>query len=318
VVACVAVTVAGCGGGAQGPAPAATPTAAARAFLERYVAPDGRVVRRDQGGDTVSEGQAYALLVAVAVGDRAAFARVWSWTTRHLARDDGLLAWRPGDPQSAADADLDAAHALKLAAGAWRRPDYARASRRIADAMRGAEIRDGVLVAGPWAKEDGVTNPSYFDPRALAVLHMDDVARATRAAILPALGADAPPDWMTLGADGGPAAPSGPPGGGDRGPSYGYDAARVPIRMSVSCDPADRRAAAAFTGLQARAPSAHPVFLVARAAAAHARGDDAATTALLDAAARADAAAPTYYGAAWVALGRLLLQTDRLGGCPGR
>ena len=40
-------------------------------FLDAYVDPDGRVVRRDQGGDTVSEGQAYALLLATAVGDEA-------------------------------------------------------------------------------------------------------------------------------------------------------------------------------------------------------------------------------------------------------
>lgn len=42
--------------------------AASEAFLKRYVDPDGRVVRRDRGGDTVSEGQAYAMLVAVATG----------------------------------------------------------------------------------------------------------------------------------------------------------------------------------------------------------------------------------------------------------
>jgi hypothetical protein len=29
----------------------------AQTFLSRYVADDGRVVRQDQGGDTVSEGQ---------------------------------------------------------------------------------------------------------------------------------------------------------------------------------------------------------------------------------------------------------------------
>src|SRR6266571_1756749 len=42
----------------------------AQAFLDGYIDPDGRVVRRDQGGDTVSEGQSYAMLTAVALGDR--------------------------------------------------------------------------------------------------------------------------------------------------------------------------------------------------------------------------------------------------------
>ena len=40
-------------------------------FLELYVMPDGRAVRRDQGGDTVSEAQAYALLIALVADDRS-------------------------------------------------------------------------------------------------------------------------------------------------------------------------------------------------------------------------------------------------------
>src|SRR5579875_560781 len=65
----------------------------AAAFLATYVTTDGRVVRPDQGGDTVSEGQAYALLIAEASGDAARFATVWNWTRTHLLRPDGLLAW---------------------------------------------------------------------------------------------------------------------------------------------------------------------------------------------------------------------------------
>src|SRR5437868_2122742 len=67
--------------------------AAANRFLDGYLAPDGRVVRHDQGGDTVSEGQAYAMLVAVATGDRSRFDRAWRWSERHLRRRDGLMSW---------------------------------------------------------------------------------------------------------------------------------------------------------------------------------------------------------------------------------
>ena len=42
---------------------------AGQKFLDEYVEPDGRVVRHDEGGDVVSEGQAYGMLIAVAVGD---------------------------------------------------------------------------------------------------------------------------------------------------------------------------------------------------------------------------------------------------------
>lgn len=89
--------------------------------------PDGRVVRRDQGGDSVSEGQAYALLVAVARQDRERFDAVWTWTQEHLLRPDGTLSWRWSDgavldAASAADADLDAARALVRAGDVFDDP----------------------------------------------------------------------------------------------------------------------------------------------------------------------------------------------------
>ena len=40
---------------------------AADRFLAGYVTGDGRVIRRDQGGDIVSEGQAYGMLIAEVV-----------------------------------------------------------------------------------------------------------------------------------------------------------------------------------------------------------------------------------------------------------
>ena len=81
-------------------------------------------MRRDQGGDTVSEGQAHAMLVAVGLGDRGRFDTVWAWARDHLMRDDGTLSWRwvdggVADPSSASDADLDAARALVLAGNAF-------------------------------------------------------------------------------------------------------------------------------------------------------------------------------------------------------
>ena len=52
---------------------------AGRAFLDEYVESDGRVVRRDEGGDVVSEGQAYGMLIAVAVDDEDRFRAIWDW-----------------------------------------------------------------------------------------------------------------------------------------------------------------------------------------------------------------------------------------------
>ena len=50
-----------------------SPQDSANAFLEDWVDDDGRVVRRDQGDDTVSEGQAYGLLIAAGAGDEETF-----------------------------------------------------------------------------------------------------------------------------------------------------------------------------------------------------------------------------------------------------
>jgi len=57
------------------------------------------------------------------------------------------------------------------------------------------------------------------------------------------------------------------------------------------------------------------VTLVAPAGAAKAAGDTNAVPTLLAEAQRLNSEHPTYYGAAWLALGRLLLTTSRLEPC---
>ncbi|UGS37882.1 glycosyl hydrolase family 8 [Capillimicrobium parvum] len=335
VVLLLAATAAGCGESSSAP-PRPGPGAAAR-FLDRYVDPDGRVVRRDQGGDTVSEGQAYALLLAAATGDERRFGRVWRWTRAHLQRRDGLLAWhwrdgRVADRQPAADADLDAARALQLAARRFGRPALRRAAGRMAVAVLRRETAAGRLVAGPWARRGRVLNPSYSSPvaeRALVTLgHHRRWARVRRHGIataraLVAGGARLPPDWARAGPRGAPARSAAPPGDPGGVPRYGFDAVRLPVRFAESCDPAARRVAAAlWPRLRAGDPAIlpreldgrgvvgavrTPVALAGAAAAAHAAGDAAARDRLLDEAEALDDRHPTYYGAAWIALARTLL-----------
>ena len=55
-------------------------------YRSRFIAPDGRVVRPEHGNDTVSEGQAYAMLRAAWMDDQATFDRVWHWTKERLSR----------------------------------------------------------------------------------------------------------------------------------------------------------------------------------------------------------------------------------------
>jgi endoglucanase len=281
--------------------------------------PNGRVARRDKGGDTVSEGQAYAMLLAAATGDRERFDAAWTWARRHLQRPDGLLSWHWGkgrvlDRQSAGDADLDAAWALAVAAERFGAPAYRRAAARIARGVLAHETAPiagkVVLVAGPWAREGGVVNPSYFSPGAYAAL-----ARVAPDRRWARLAADSrrmlsrlpapPPDWARMDASGIHATAG-----------YGYDAFRIPIRYAASCSAADRRVVARWWPKVRRTDN--PVATVGAAAATRAAGDTATSDALLDRAEQQDDEHPTYYGSAWVALGRELLQTDDLTLCGGR
>lgn len=320
--------------------------AAASAFLAEYV-DDGRVVRTDQGGDTVSEGQAYGLLLAVAADDEPVFDRIWEWTTENLQRDDGLLAWQwqdgaVVDDQPASDADLDAARALVLAGDAFDRDDLREQGidlgASLLDRMTAETALGRILLPGPWAEASPhAYNPSYASPAAYEVLaqasgdeRWNELAAGSRAATNALLEANPlPTNWATIGADGSVAIAGS--AGGDGEPGYGYDAARTPIRYAESCDPADRALAGRIaTALPDSATLAaeldsgagpvttdqHPVAYAARAAAlaADGRADDA----LADVQRMSDTAAstPTYYGAAWDALAVAMLNDDVLGGCP--
>ncbi len=325
--------------------------AASDAFLDRYVDPDGRVVRRDQGGDTVSEGQAYAMLIAVGANDRDRFDRVWRWTQDNLQRPDGLLSflWRDGDvadPQPASDADLDAARALLLASSRFRDQTYRQEALRIATGIAKRETaRSGgqaLLLAGPWADHEDrlVVNPSYFAPRSYAMLSKatgNDVwptlSTSSRriAAELTAQGTRLPPNWAVIRGDMEIEA-TGPPSNEGEAPKYGFDAARLPLRYAESCDSRDRAIAAdVWRVLSARGidelstrhdldgerdeEGVHPVGLVGAAGAAQAAGDRQTARDLLRRAEGLDEEFPTYYGSALIALGRLMLTTDRFGSC---
>jgi len=342
VLAAVAAAVAGLAyAGSGGPAP--KPTAQARAdvdaFFHRYVVADGRVVRWDQGGDTVSEGQAYAMLLAVATDRPGSFAQVWRWDRDHLQEAGGLFAYRWGDgrvvtAQPAADADLDTAWALVAAATRFHQPAYRTAGVAVASTVLATETATVAgrlqLVAGPWAVTTPVAiDPSYLAPEAAAALQ-----QATGDPRWTAVATDGtdrlkgfrlPPNWV----DGTRAV--GTPTGHGR-PAYGLDAQRTPVWLAASCTPADRTVAAGYwpvldrTAGHGRAISyslsghrlvkaANPLGLVATAAAATAAGHHQAARSFLDQADRQAGRYHTYYGDAWVALGRVLLTTTWLTGC---
>ena len=342
----IAVVLAGCvaRGGAASVSVSPTDTrvrqarTAAVAFLDRYVTPEGRVVRLDQGGDTVSEGQSYGLLLAQVAQRPDLAARIWRWTTR-LARSDGLLSSRTSvdgtvvDPQAATDADLVTAWALQRA-GSTSAPPLATAL------LAHTVVRPGgrpLLAAGPWATGEPATlNPSYWALPAMWSLAGTDplwkqLAQSSVAVLeqLTNHGRRLPADWVR--ADGGKLSVAPAPSGAVPQPRYGLDAQRIVVWLAAGCDPQGRRLAATWWPLLRdgdrstadalsldgavleRARSPLPLVAAAAAAAAAGAADD--RDRLLDAAAAQDRVHPTYYGSAWVALGRALLQTTLLGSC---
>ncbi len=312
---------------------------ASEEFFADYVGPDGRVVRTDQGGDTVSEGQAYALRLAVGDGDAFGFDRVWAWTRDNLQMSSGLFAWRwqdgaVVDAEPVADADLDVAVALAQASGRFGRPDFADDARRIATAVLEQETVEAggrlALVAGPWAVADRIVNPSYLAPcddevlgsvtKDLRWLRLRDDAVAL---LGQQLSTGLPSDWSVLDATGALhaiAEPEDPTGPG----RYGLDAARVPARL-WGCDtgralatqlwphvqhlPADGAYSAYALDGTALDPRPHPLGLIAGALSAGAVGDRSRASDLIGLAARLEHARPSYYGAAWLGLAEHQLAT---------
>ena len=110
------------------------------------ISEDGRVIDHGHADRrSTSEGQAYALFIALVADDRVLFRRLLDWTRDNLAGGDlarRLPAWLWGhDPTSdewrvldanpASDADLWLAYTLVEAAARWQEPELAALARNV-------------------------------------------------------------------------------------------------------------------------------------------------------------------------------------------
>ena len=164
-------------------------------YVGSFVSQDGRVIERNAGDRTTSEGQAYALFFALAGGERDLFARLLRWTERNLAGGDlgaTLPAWNWGkrrdgswgvvDENSASDADLWIAYALLEAGRLWGEERYTRLAGRVLANVAAREVvairgLGPMLLPGPngFATRGGFRlNPSYEPPQLLRRFAAED------------------------------------------------------------------------------------------------------------------------------------------------
>ncbi len=227
-----------------------------KAYNAQFITTDGQVMDHELN-QTTSEGQSYAMLRAVAVGDRARFDATWQWTKDHLQfrEHDKLISWKwegdeitgkQTDSNFASDADVDIATALLLAHQTWGDQQYlAEAKEIIGDIWAEEILRLGngqyVLIPGQWAvKEETLTlNPSYFSPAAFRLFATVDsqhpwekVANDSYSLLEQSMNlssADLPPDWIQINRQTGQVFSSTQPG---KSSDFGYDAMRVFFRIA--------------------------------------------------------------------------------------
>ncbi|WAJ26599.1 glycosyl hydrolase family 8 [Antarcticirhabdus aurantiaca] len=218
-------------------------------YRSLFMTSDGRIVDKENGGISHSEGQGYGMLMAVAANDRAAFDDLWAWTKRELfLREDGLAAWKwdpsatphVADRNNATDGDLLIAWALLRAGHRWEAPDLRDAALALADAIaehavlhtdEGAMLLPGVDGFAEGRPGAPVVNLSYWVMPAIAELaaaspnfadlHLE-ASGARLAARLAEAGYPLAPDWAALGGEA-----IGPADGFE--PLSGYNAVRVPL-----------------------------------------------------------------------------------------
>ncbi len=252
-------------------------------YTEAYIEPgSGRVLDRQSGDITTSEGQSYAMLRAVWQDDRTTFDKVWGFTRTALNRSsDSLLAWkygqRPdgtygvltdqGGGNTASDADSDIALALVMAYGRWQQSSYLQQAQPIiADIWR----QEVVTVAGtPVMTADNqekaaaqvMVNPSYLSPYAYRVFARVDtghdwnalvgssydlIQRAVEGPLDRGDTVGLPPNWLKLDRRTGDIVPL----PADLSTDFGYDALRLPFRLALDATWNDEpRAVKALQGM---------------------------------------------------------------------
>lgn len=219
-------------------------------FKTRFMTSQGRI--QDTGNKNVShtEGQGYAMLMAVYYNDRSSFDSLWGWTQKNLSNpNNGLFYWKytPGasdpvsDRNNASDGDVLIAWALLKAGNKWNVPAYLQASDRLQKAIidRNVITFAGRTIMLPGAQGFNKTSYVILNPSYFVFPAWRDFAARSHLKVWNALIDDGtqllsemrfgdsglPMDWVAMNADGSMAPATAWP------PRFSYDAIRVPLYL---------------------------------------------------------------------------------------
>ncbi len=234
-------------------------------YKKQFLNSDGRIIDNSQKGITTSEGQSYALLRSVWMGDSQTFVRVWKFTKENMRRpNDHLFGWRwgknssktygflsGGGNNSATDADEDIAMSLIFANRRWHESVYLSEVKNILSDIWTEETATvsgkRYLTGGNWAdrKTDVIVNPSYFNPGAWRIFASVDSKHQWKSLIKPAYdllreagkapmdkkkAIGLPPDWLAIDKKSDKIEAASISGFTT---NYSYDAMRVPWRIAL-------------------------------------------------------------------------------------
>ena len=240
-----------------------------KAYCNRFLDDQGRVIDRGAHDRTTSEGQAYAMFFALVANDRPRFDKLLRWTTINLAHGDLTLRlpawlwgqnvygqWKTLDENSASDADVWIAYSLLQAGRLWHEPRYEQLGKVLAARIAHEEVRQiatvgTVLLPGASGfqldAQQHILNPSYVPPSVLRGLMRElpqgpwaDVLASLPALLSEQAGHGFAMDWVRTGHGGivaaaPPLAAEGAAEGGQATKAGGsYDAIRVYLWLGIA------------------------------------------------------------------------------------
>jgi endo-1,4-beta-D-glucanase Y len=202
-----------------------------------------KVVRPENGNDTVSEGIGYGMLIGVFMNDQPMFDSLWSYAKSKF-NGNHLIQWCQGtgtspscatSSTSATDGDQDIAYALLMASKQWSGGSYASDATTLIGNIFTHEVNGNILEGGDSFNNTNELDPSYFAPsyyRAFAKVDSahDWMGVLTECYLIlgKASGSDGlVPNWVNQSGTGVTVSNS------MVDPYFGYDACRTPFRIGM-------------------------------------------------------------------------------------